>query len=58
MCACSLSCVQLFVTPWAIVHQTPLYMDYLPNPGIEPVSSASVGRYFTTVPTGKLHSII
>ena len=48
----SLSCVRLFVTPWAVAHQTPQSMGFsrqeywsglpfpspgdLPNPGIEP----------------------
>ena len=50
----SLSCVQLFVTPWTIANQAPLSMGfskeeywsglpfpspgYLPDPGIEPRS--------------------
>jgi len=29
------------------------YSGYLPNPGIEPGSSALAGRFFTTVPPGK-----
>ena len=28
LCPCVLSCVQLFVTPWNIAHQTPLPMDF------------------------------
>ena len=48
----SLSCVQLFATPWTVAHQNPLSMGFskqkywsglpfpspgnLPNPGIEP----------------------
>ena len=52
----SLSHFQLFVTPWTVVHQAPLYMEFskqeywsgllfptpgdLPNPGAEPVSLA------------------
>ena len=52
MRAQSLSCVQLFVIPWTVAHQAPLFMgvsrpDYwsvlpffslgdLPDPGIEP----------------------
>ena len=52
----SLSCVQLFVTPWAVAYQAPLSMGFsrqeywsglpcpspgdLPNPGIEPRSPA------------------
>ena len=54
MRAQSLSCVQLFATPWTAVHQAPLSMGFsrqecwsglsfpppgdLPNPGIEPGS--------------------
>ena len=50
LCPCVLSCVQLFVTPWNIAHQTPLPRDFsrqeywsglpfsppwnLPDPGI------------------------
>ena len=57
---CMLSCVQLFVTPWAVDHQAPLSMglsrqEYWsglpfptaedpPNPGIEPMSFASPGK--------------
>ena len=52
----SLSCVQLFVTPWTVAHQASLYMGFprqeywsglpvpspgeLPNQGIEPRSPA------------------
>ena len=55
--ACTLSCVQLFVTPWTVARQAPLSMEFsrqeywselsfppagdLPNPGIEPGSPAS-----------------
>ena len=58
-----------FVTPWTIAHQAPLSMgfpgqDYwsglpfaspadLPDPGIEPMSPALAGRFFTTEPPGK-----
>ena len=57
MCARMLSCVWLFVTPWTVVHQVPLPMEFpkqaywsrlpfppsgdLPDPGIEPMSLAS-----------------
>ena len=57
-----------FVTPWTVAHQAPLFMgfskqDYwsglsfpfpgdLPNPGMEPVSSALVGGFFTIEPLG------
>ena len=50
-------------TPWTVVHQAPLFMEFsrrehwsglpfpspgdLPNPGIEPGSSALQGRFFT-----------
>ena len=59
--ACMLSrfrCVQLFVTPWTVAHQTSLSMgfsrrecwsglpcpppEHLPNPGIKPVSLMSL----------------
>ena len=52
-----LSRVQLFVTPWTVIHQSPLSMEfsrkeywsglpfptpgYLPNPGIKSASPAS-----------------
>ena len=57
MCAWSLSCAQLFATPWIVARLAPLCMDFfrqeywsrlpfpapadLPNPGIEPVSFVS-----------------
>ena len=57
ICAQSRSCVQLFVTPWIVAHQTLLSMGFsrqeywsglpcsppgdLPDPGIEPVSLGS-----------------
>ena len=53
-------------TPWTVARQAPLSMGFsrqeywsgllclspgdLPRPGIEPVSAAMVGRFFTTVP--------
>ena len=56
-------------TPWTVAHQTPLSMGFfqarmlewvaisssgdLPDPGIEPVSPALAGRFFTTEPPGK-----
>ena len=68
-CMLSLSHVQLFVTPWTVVHQDPLSMEFssqeywnglpfpsprdLPNPGIELASSILAGRFFTTEPPGK-----
>ena len=55
----SLSCVQLFATPWTVDHQAPLSMGFsrqeyrsglpfhfpgdLPDPGIEPASPALAG---------------
>ena len=58
-----------FATPWTVAHQAPLSMGFprqeywsglpfpppgnLPNPGIEPVSLALAGRFFTTEPPGK-----
>ena len=59
MCVKSLSCIQLFATPWTVAHQAPLSMDFsrqeywsglpfpsledLPIPGIEPISPALAG---------------
>ena len=59
----SLSRVQLFVTPWTAVHQAPLSMEFftpghrsglpfptpgdLTSPGIEPMSPALAGGFFT-----------
>ena len=58
-----------FETPWAVAHQAPLSMGFLrqeywsglpfpspgalPDPGIEPVSLASVGGFFITEPPEK-----
>jgi len=52
-----LSCVRLFVTPWTVAHQSPLFMGFpreeywsglpfpslgdLPDPEVEPTSLAS-----------------
>ena len=68
-CAQSLSRVQLSVTPWTIADQAPLSMGFprqeywsglpfpslgdLPDPGIEPVSTALADGFFTTEPPGK-----
>ena len=57
MQACMLGCVQLFVAPWTVAYQAPLFMGFsrqeygsglpfptpgdLPNPGIEPASLAT-----------------
>ena len=67
---CVLSCVLLFATPWTVVCQSPLYMEFskqgywsgllfpipadLPNPGMELASLALTGGFFTTVPAKKL----
>ena len=69
LCARLFSCVQLFATPWTLVHQAPLSMEFprqeywsrlpfptlgdLPNPGLEPTSPALAGGFFTTVQPGK-----
>ena len=61
------SCVQFFATPWTAAHQALLSMGFsrqeywsglpcpppgdLPNPGIEPVSPALAGGFFTTTTT-------
>ena len=65
----SLSCVQLFVTPYTVAFQAPLslkcprqeywsglpfpFLGDLPDPGIEPGSPALAGSFFTTKPLGK-----
>ena len=62
-----LSRVQLFVTPWTVPCQAPLFMRFprqeywsgllfpppgdLPNPGIKPAFLAFAGRLFTTMKT-------
>ena len=64
MCACVLSCIYLFSTPWTVTHKAPLSMGFsrqeywswlpfpspgdLPNPGTEPSSPALAGRFSTT----------
>ena len=61
MCACTVSHVQLFVTPWTVACQAPLSMGFpreeywsgwpfpspgnLPNPGIEPGSPTLAGGF-------------
>ena len=68
-CAQLLSRVQLFAPLWTVVSQVPPSMVFsrqeywsglpfpppgdLPDPGIEPTSSALAGGFFTTVPPGK-----
>ena len=65
----SLSRVRLFVTPWAVGHEAPLSMGFsrqeywsglphpspgdLPEPGIEPGSSASQAGALPSEPPGK-----
>ena len=65
MYAKSLSWIQLCVTLWTVALQAPLFIGfprqeygkelpfhspaYLPDPGIEPMPSASAGVFFTTV---------
>ena len=71
LCVCvqSLSCVQLFVTPWTAACQASLLMRFsrqeywsglpcpppgdLPNPGIEPGYPAFQVDSFTIEPSGK-----
>ena len=69
VCAQLLSRVWLFMTPWTVAHQTPLSLELpmqeywsellypppgdLPNPGIEPMSPALAGGFFTTEPPEK-----
>ena len=69
-CSVAQSC-QLFVTPWTVAHQSPLSLGFprqeywsglpfpspgdLPDPGIEPVSLALAGRFFTTEPPDAKH---
>ena len=61
--------VQLFAALWTVAHQAPLSMGFarqkycsglpfpsprdLPDPGIEPVSPALAGGFFTTEPLKK-----
>ena len=65
---CQFNHVQLFSTPWTVARLTSLSMGFsrqeywsglpclppgeLPDPGIEPVSPALAGRFFTTEPPG------
>ena len=61
--------VRLFASPWTVAHQAPLSMGFsrreywnglpfpspghLPDPGIEPASSALAGGFFTAETPGK-----
>ena len=63
-----------FETPWTVAHQVPLSMGFrrqeywsklpfpspgdLPGPGIEPLSPALTGGFFTTEPPGKPLNIL
>ena len=66
---CVFSPVRLFVTPWTIAHQAPLFMGFprqywsglpfpspgdLPNPGIEPRSPTLQADSLLSEPPGKL----
>ena len=69
LCVCVISHVQLFVTPWTVVHQAPLSLEFsrqeyqsglpiptpggLPNSRIEPESPALQGGFFSTAPPEK-----
>ena len=70
-----LSChIQLFETPWTVVHQTPQSMGFprqeywsslpfpspgdLPDPEIKPLSPELAGGFFTTEPPGKPQVLI
>ena len=70
--SCVYDSLWLYVTPWSVAHQTPLSMVFpaqeywsgLPFPpprdfakqGIEPVSLALTGKFFSTEPPGKPYS--
>ena len=70
----SLSCVQLFVTPWTAACQAPLSMGFsrqeywsgwpfpspgdLPDPGMEPRSPALQGILYCLSPQGSLPFIL
>ena len=74
MCVKSLSCIQLFATPWTVAHQAPLSMGFsrqeywgglpfpspgdLPKPGIEPRSHALQADALSSEPPGKPHIYI
>ena len=69
VCVCVFSHIQLSVTLWTVAHQAPLCIEFsrkeycsglpfsvpgdLANTGIEPMSPALAGGFFTTVPPGK-----
>ena len=67
LCAQSLGCVRLFVTPWTVPRQAPLSMGFsrqeywsgvpspspgdLPDPGVEPLSPASPAPQADSLPS-------
>ena len=69
VCVCVLSPVRLFVAPWIVAPQAPLSVEFprqeswsrlpfpslgeLLDPGMEPVSPALAGKFFTIEPPGK-----
>ena len=71
-CACAKS-LHSYLTPWTVTRQIPLSMGFsrqeywsvlpcpspgdLPDPGIQPMSPALAGRFFTAEPPGKPSSI-
>ena len=70
----SLSRVRLFASPWAVAYRAPPSMEFsrqeygsglpfpspgdLPDPGIESMSPALAGGFFTAEPPGKPINII
>ena len=66
----SFSCVRLFVTPWTVVHQAPLSMEFskqeywsgfpcpspgdLPDPGMKPGSPELWADFLPSEPPGLL----
>ena len=66
---CHFSCVRLFATPWTVACQVPLSMGFsrqenwsglpfpssgdLSDPGMEPMSPALAGKFFTSESPGK-----
>jgi len=71
VCSVAQSCA-LFATPWTVAHQAPLSMGFsrqeywgglprcpsgdLSDSGVEPLSSALAGRFFTTLTNFKVRS--
>ena len=70
VCACTLSCIQLFVILWMVTHYIPLSMEFsrheywnglpfpspgdLPDPGIEPGLPVLLADPLLAEPPGKL----